>query len=209
MSLWQSPRLPSPLTLRIFSGVWRLIASHRILALFQSVPEVRPPSLRRRYPASTVLWTCPTPDRAATLSWRSEWRTPPDRASPDNSCCLASVLCPLPRRWVRLPVPSPLRAAFPVAQAGRHPHRYFRGLLRLYTLRPTGLLSRPQATFVTRLRPAQSPERTARQLLDQTGYYRGGIFLHWQHAPTGRTVQNRAARPDRVRKRRGVILRTR
>ncbi len=42
------------------------------------------------------------------------------------------------------PVPSPFRAAFPVTQAGRHPHRYFRGLLGLYSLRPTGSLSRPR-----------------------------------------------------------------
>ena len=27
----------------------------------------------------------------------------------------------------------PARAAFPVLQAGRHPHRYFRGLLKLHT----------------------------------------------------------------------------
>src|ERR1700720_1061574 len=42
------------------------------------------------------------------------------------------------------PVSSPFHAAFPVTQAGRHPHRYFRGLLELYSLRPTGLLSRPR-----------------------------------------------------------------
>lgn len=45
---------------------------------------------------------------------------------------------------VRLPVPSPSHTAFPVTQSGRHPHRYFRGLLRLYTLRPAGLLNRPR-----------------------------------------------------------------
>ena len=49
----------------------------------------------------------------------------------------------------------------------------------------------PMATFVTRLQPTRSPEQAACQLLDQTGYYRGGIFLHWQHAPTGRTGQRR------------------
>ena len=52
----------------------------------------------------------------------------------------------------------------------------------------------PKATFVTRLRPIQLPEQAACQLLDQTVYYRGGIFLHWQHAPTGRTGQRRALR---------------
>jgi hypothetical protein len=59
----------------------------------------------------------------------------PRRASPANPHCLASVLCLLPRRTGagRFPVLPPLRTAFPVAQAGRHPHRYFRGLLRLHS----------------------------------------------------------------------------
>jgi len=69
------------------------------------------------------------------LSWRSGSRTPPGRASPGNPHCLAGVPCPLPRRtrMGALPVPSPFRTAFPVAQSGRHPHRYFRGLLRLHS----------------------------------------------------------------------------
>jgi len=34
---------------------------------------------------------------------------------------------------------SPFRTAFPVSQAGRHPRRHFRGLLRLHSaLRPEG-----------------------------------------------------------------------
>src|SRR6266852_4340899 len=36
------------------------------------------------------------------------------------------------------------------------------------TLRPAGSLSRPQATFVTRLQPVQLPARAARQLPDQS-----------------------------------------
>src|ERR1700732_3176180 len=35
-------------------------------------------------------------------------------------------------------------------------------------LRPAGSLSRPQATFVTRLQPVRLPERAARQLPDQS-----------------------------------------
>src|SRR5271166_1476045 len=35
-------------------------------------------------------------------------------------------------------------------------------------LRPAGSLSRPQATFVTRLQPMRSPARAARQLPDQS-----------------------------------------
>src|SRR6266699_2224538 len=36
------------------------------------------------------------------------------------------------------------------------------------TLRPAGSLSRPQATFVTRLQPLRLPARAARQLPDQS-----------------------------------------
>src|SRR5262249_57330371 len=38
----------------------------------------------------------------------------------------------------------------------------------LLALRPVESLSRPAATFVTRLRPRQLPSRVARQLLDQS-----------------------------------------
>jgi hypothetical protein len=69
------------------------------------------------------------------LPWR--WVVPDqDRPPPITPHCLASVLCPLPRRigtgaYIRFP--SLLRAAFPVTQSGQHPHRYFRGLLRLHS----------------------------------------------------------------------------
>ncbi len=93
------------------------------------------PSLHRSYPASTVLRSSPTPVWPAMLAM-ALGRTRPGQASPDNPHCLASVLCPLPRRigtgaYIRFP--SLLRAAFPVTQSGQHPHRYFRGLLRLHS----------------------------------------------------------------------------
>src|SRR5262249_61656793 len=37
-----------------------------------------------------------------------------------------------------------------------------------HALRPAGSLSRPKATFVTRLQPVQLPARAARQLPDQS-----------------------------------------
>src|SRR4029077_7614050 len=41
------------------------------------------------------------------------------------------------------------------------------------TLRPAGSLSRPQATFVTRLQPLRLPARAARPLPDQSATLRG------------------------------------
>jgi hypothetical protein len=144
-------------------------------------------------PASTVLRTCPTPDRAATCRGVRGGEPRPIGPPPITRIALPACCSHYPGgpERVRLPVPSPFHTAFPVTQSGRRPHRYFRGLLRLYTLRPTGLLSRPPATFVTGLQPARSPAQTACQLLDQPVDYRDGIFLHWQHAPSGRTGQNR------------------
>ena len=48
---------------------------------------------------------------------------------------LSGVPCPLPRRIETGACVDcfPAHAAFPVLQAGRHPHLYFRGLLRLYS----------------------------------------------------------------------------
>src|SRR5262245_26992749 len=79
--------------------------------------------------------------------WRSGWRTPPDRASPDNPHCLASVLCPLPRRTEtgaladflpRSVQPSPLPS-----RVGIH-ITTFEACSGFNMLRPAGSLSRPR-----------------------------------------------------------------
>jgi|SRR5579864_6186359 len=165
------------------------------------MPEVRPlppPAL----PGLNSLMDLSDSPSSRHQPWRSELRPPPDRASPDNSYCLASVLCPLPRRIRK----GPIAGSFPIP----------RGLPR-YTVGSASapLLSRPaqalhvtahwlaqppKATFVTGLQPARLPAQAACQLLDQPVNYRDGIFLHWQHAPSGRTMQPRGSRPHRVRK---------
>jgi hypothetical protein len=124
----------------LLESVWRFvvllgsspIASPRLLHKHARSED---PSLHRRYPASTVLRSSPTPVWPAMLAI-ALGRTRPRQVSPDNPHCLASVLSPLPRRigagaYDRFP--SLLRTAFPVTQAGRHPHRYFRGRFRVYS----------------------------------------------------------------------------
>src|ERR1700686_2858993 len=65
----------------------------------------------------------------------------------------------------RLPRP----AAFPKWQGGSASALSLsRPAQALLTLRPAGSLSRPKATFVTRLQPLQLPARAARQLPDQS-----------------------------------------
>jgi hypothetical protein len=46
-------------------------------------------------------------------------------------------------------------------------------------LRPAGLLVRPEAAFVTRLRPDRLPGQAARQLPGSTDNSLDGSFLHW------------------------------
>ena len=124
----------------LLESVWRIvvllgsspIASPRFLHKHAGSED---PSLRQRYPVSTVLRSSPTPVRPAVLA-TALGPTRPRQVSPDNPHCLANVPCPLPRRigsgaYARFP--SLFRSAFPVAQAGRHPHHYFRGLLRLHS----------------------------------------------------------------------------
>jgi hypothetical protein len=135
------------------------------------------PSLRRCYPASTVLRTCPTPDQAATsVSLGS--LSPPARASPDNPCHLACVLCPLPRRsrtgalagFLPRPTrPSPLpsrvgdRIATFEACSGFTRVRpacllsRLRGLRHRAPTRPVAQTSRPSATRSNRLLSRWTP----------------------------------------------------
>jgi hypothetical protein len=116
------------------SGVCRLIANHRDLAIFESAPEVR------------VL---PSPGVTRLQRYYDPFRLPP--VPPPRSVVEAATLAqdgspPLPASPFRRAVPNtpadrtgasvdsfPIHAAFPVLQAGRHPHLYFRGLLRLHS----------------------------------------------------------------------------
>jgi hypothetical protein len=124
----------------LLGSVWRFvvllgsspIASPRLL---HKRARSEDPSLHRHCPASTVLRSSPTPVWPAMLAM-ALGHTRPRQVSPDDSHCLANVLCPLPRRIGTDACdrfPSLFRAAFPVTQSDRHPHRYFRGLLRLHS----------------------------------------------------------------------------
>jgi hypothetical protein len=78
--------------------------------------------------------------------------------------------------------------AFPVMQAGRHPHHHFRGLLRLHSrygpldcsTAQGGLCHEASTGSVTR--PSRS---SATEAIDNSP---GEIFLHWWFAPSGRTA---------------------
>ena len=147
-------------------GVCRLIANRLHLALFESIPEVRVlPStgitrLQRSYyplqlpPMPPEATLRPLPSHQTGLPrlpeppfQRAVPTTPADRAGAYVDCFPAS-------RQMAGGSASALSLSRP-AQAS-------------LTLRPAGSLSRPQATFVTRLQPMRLPAQAARQLPDQS-----------------------------------------
>ena len=116
-------------------------------------------------------------------------RCPPHRSG---------VPCPLPRRIKTGALVDcfPAHAAFPVLQAGRHPHLYFRGLLRLHSRYGPSDCSTPSSAIPRALargtlgsvaqgglcheasiQPVTRPNRSsATRAIDNSP---GGSSLHW------------------------------
>ena len=148
------------------------------------------PFLRRHYPASTVVWPCPTPAQPAADRGvggaTSGWNGPPPITRITFPTCRAHY--PGGSERVPMSVASPLYAAFPNRQAGRHPQLHFRGLLRLHSR--YGPLDRSAAQgdlcHEASKRPVTQPPRSS--ATRSTDNSLGGTFLHWCSAPSGRTV---------------------
>jgi hypothetical protein len=99
------------------------------------------------------------------------------------------VPCPLPR-WIETGACVgcfPARAAFPVIQAGRHPHLHFRGLLRLHSRYGPPDCSTARSGLCRRAstRPVARPTRLP--ATRSTDNYLDGTSLRWRPAPSGRT----------------------
>ena len=151
-------------------GVCRLIANHLHLAFFESIPEVRvlpSTSITRLQRSYYPVRLPPMPPPEATLRplpshqtglprlpeppfQRAVPTTPADRAGAYVDCFPASRSLPQ--------MAGGSASALSLSRPAQASH----------ALRPAGSLSRPAATFVTRLQPGQLPGRTARQLPDQS-----------------------------------------
>jgi len=70
----------------------------------------------------------------------------------------------------------PVRAAFPVSVAGRRPHHYFRGLLKLHTRYGLQGCSPTYVGFIARLRPSRFPGSDARKLPSSTNNLLGWVL---------------------------------
>src|SRR5262249_55228749 len=122
------------------------------------------PLLRRHYPASALLRPCPTPAvtaaccdvEAATLVLNG---SPPITRTTFPTCRahypggLSECTCRLLPRLCSLPQ---------LAGGSASALSLSRPAQALLTLRPAGSLSRPTATFVTRLQPSRLPDQAAR-----------------------------------------------
>jgi hypothetical protein len=143
-------------------------------------PRSQGPSLRRSYPGSAVLCPCPTPARSAATS-DGEAATSDRTGLPRYPHHLSGVPCPTTPadRTGAFVDFFPIRVAFPVLQAGRHPHLYFRGLLRLHSRYGPSDCSTAQGGLCheASVQPVARPNRSpATRAIDNS---LDGSFLHW------------------------------
>ena len=120
------------------TGVARLVVNPRVLRRFLRPSLTEVPSLRRSYPASSVVRTSPPPQTARPGS--RELPVDPDC---DHRwgfpCCVWSPVSACRRhyprqvRWNRFARTLPSTSAFPRLQMGRHLHYQFRGLLSVHS----------------------------------------------------------------------------
>jgi len=121
-------------TTPVFDGVFRLIANHHDLAIFESAPEVRvlcSAGITRLHRSYDPVRFPPWPPPFATLRPLPPPVTGLPRL-PEPPFRRAVPTTPADRAGARVDC-FPAHAAFPKWQEGRHPHCHFRGLLRLHS----------------------------------------------------------------------------
>jgi hypothetical protein len=163
-----------------YAGVFQAHRQSPILGSVQSAPEVRALSSASitRPPRSygpLRLPSDPPPVRRGGCQPQSGRVSPADPHHPSN------VPCPVPRRIETGACVDcfPAHTAFPVSQAGRHPHLHFRGLLRLHARYGPLDCSTAQGGLCHEA-PAQSVARLGRSSATRSiDNSLGGTFLHW------------------------------
>ena len=175
-----APQYSSFGKLLVSCGVCRLAPIHRPSPSSPSTPEVRIlPSTGvtrvQRYYDPVRLPPVPLPEAALRPL------PPPQMGLPRYPLHLSDVPCPLPRRIETGAHVDcfPAHAAFPVMQAGRHPHLYFRGLLRLHSRYGPSDCSTAQGGLCheASIQLVTHPNRSsATRAIDNS---LGGSSLHW------------------------------
>jgi len=120
--------------------------------MFYATVHVKPPPVSN-VEAATLAYDGPPPITRTTFpTCRAHY----PGGSSGCSCRLLPRSCSLPH------IPGGSASALSLSRPARASHWF----------RPVGSLSRPKATFVTRLRPFRLPGRAARQLPDQSTTFR-------------------------------------
>ena len=137
------------------------------------------PSLRRHYPASTLIRPCPTPAMAVAFRNVEDATLATDGSPrlPEPPFRRAVPTTPADRAGARVDC-FPAHTAFPKWQEGRHPHCHFRGLLRLYSRYGPSDRSATQGDLC---HEAPVPPVTQRNRSSASGpidNYPGGTLLH-------------------------------
>jgi hypothetical protein len=173
-STQQSPTAP------VFDGVYRLIANHHDLAIFESAPEVRAlcsAGITRPQRSYDPVRLPPGPSPIATLRPLPSPVTGLPRL-PEPPFRRAVPTTPADRAGARVDC-FPAHAAFPKWPEGRHPHCHFRGLLRLHSRYgpPDRSAAQGDLCHEAPAQPVTRPSRSsATRSIDNS---LGGFFLHW------------------------------
>ena len=175
-----APQYSSFGKLLVSCGVCRLAPIHRPAPSSPSTPEVRVlPStgIARLQQYYNPVRLPPVPRPEAALRPLPS----PQMGLPRYPHHLSGVPCPLPRRIKTGACVDcfPAHAAFPVMPAGRHPHLYFRGLLRLHSRYGPSDCSTAQGGLCheASIQPVTQPNRSsATRAIDNS---LGGSSLHW------------------------------
>jgi hypothetical protein len=127
------------------------------------------PFLRRRYPASSVIRPCPTPADIA-IQDGVEAATLMPTGLPRFPHHLSGVPCPLPRRIgrVHVSITSPSVRPSPFCRRVGIRVSTFEACSGFTRVTAHRIAQPPKAAFVTRLRTGQLPNRSARQLPEQS-----------------------------------------
>ena len=169
----QAPPSPCDTASSEGSGSFRAFAGSSPITRSSPPSEARqksgpfpPPAL----PGFSGTMTLSDSRRAAAISAASRPRPSPRRVSPDYPHHLSGVPCPLPRRIerVHLSIASPFTRPSPLCRRVGIRTFTFEACSGFTRVTARRIAQPPKAAFVTRLRPGQLPNQTARQLPDQS-----------------------------------------
>ena len=186
----RSLRFPMQRRLQFLNTEWSCQTHRQSLGpnLFFRFLLTEAPSLRRSYPASSVLRASPS-SNAARPDSRGLPVDPPRHHRWGFPCCVWSPLPACRRHYPGrtkgnlFARTSPWTSAFPKIQAGRPLHRLFRGLLSVHIVTAYRLAELPSQPSTPEASAASLPPLLLGLLPGGANQFPGGAFTHCGPAP--------------------------